>query len=341
MMTFIGKKRTVLFAVLIIVLCGVFAFPAAYAEDTENGILTEENWSGNVSVRDGKVLLTENCYSTYPVVVTENYVKLEIELLDMGVGNGDTWACFSLICKPMQVSPAGAVNSYGLYTLLYNFDGQLTVGFLHKSPLGEEYFGLQDKIVGADPAIGKHTIEYLINDDNGMLDMYIDGIQYKKALLAGIYSEDLLSANNETFVSYACFGGGVRASLLSVSAVNNRDMTPPTIVSNLETKAVVGQEFLLHYPTVTDNADESLAVSVSIYDPDGLKIFPKNNRFTPSVAGDYKILYYVIDSSGNEKSLSVTVTAEEAKKSGCASSAFSGIFTAAFISLIAIKIRKV
>lgn len=326
-----SKKLFVSFLVLLLFCCFGAGFGSAFAEEeAAPDLMDAESWSETVAEVDGEIKLDVNAYSSAPIELAEDYLKIEFSLDSMGTGHSDTWASFCIISKPVAVSPAGKVDSNGLYFLFCDFDGQLTVSLLHKSPLGETYMGIEDPIYGANPAIGPHTLEVFVL--NEVVNVYIDGMQYKRALLDGIYKEDFCSVvDNNSYLAYASFGANVSATLLGYSTENLRDLESPQIEPQLASDAFVGEEYLLSYPIVTDNQDSSFAVRLEIFDPTGLKISPKNDRFTPSMAGEYKINYFVMDASGNEDSVSFTLNVTE-KSGGCN----SAIASYSMVSLVLI-----
>ncbi len=94
----------------------------------------------------------------------------------------------------------------------------------------------------------------------------------------------------------------------SLSGVETTDYTEPVIYSDLTYNktqlpdAVLGKEYPIPTLVANDVVDGELATQVQVLDPFGEEVEISNGCITPLSLGEYKILYSVVDNSGNKAS---------------------------------------
>ncbi len=164
---------------------------------------------------------------------------------------------------------------------------------------------------------------------------------------AGKFTATVIGAYNATITATDSVGNSATETF--TITVGKKTDTLPTITApeGFKTEySVKGQVNLSGY-TATAEDGTVLDLVFEVTAPDGSAVTVSNNKFTFTVAGEYKVIIKAIDDDGNQATQNVTITAvgdttstEEQVKGCFGSVSASGIFAIALFACVAILRKK-
>lgn len=277
----------------------VYGDPINWNYNAETAVLVGSGEGITLSEAERGTSASANYFA--PISLTDR-----VKILFTVESKGD-WVCFSLTKTPAEVNDFNAVETNtphatdGIYFMMagnaYNitstYNGQFT--YLGNAMLNPVY-----------PFKGTHTVEFIRGISGFMLK--VDGQECSSGLLGNVLHDTFINEQDE---SYLAFGIKNVTGVTVTQITNEVDEIAPKIEQIEDMEAVVGQTFEIPQLTATDNKDENVHVSYTLYDAYGRAVDLAGETSVQLIyQGEWRIEYTAYDTSGNRGELTVRIYVE-------------------------------
>ena len=269
--------------------------------ETLGGVDDIRNWSGSgIVAEDSGVRLGQSALYMRAIDASSKYLKLTLDV-KMIIGNVDAWVAIDLA----KTSALPTANHAGLNIMMRNQGGKIAI-----QPELNTFGDASAELKLTDFPLGEMVFE--LYEEEGVMSVTINREPISNAVLDALTFADFTDENGYFYFGFESYVQGDQSgNTVIVKGITTDIKAKERIyleVSGVAESGMVGTAIKLPDANVVQADGEQISATVSVTDPESNPVTLQDNAFTPSVKGDYTVVYSAEDSEGNRASETFTIT---------------------------------